>query len=146
MIEGGTASNVIAGRCTIQAEARSIDGERAAETIGAMVDACTWGASEHGCDVDVQVSEMFRGYRMPKDSVPVAAARAALERCGHEVSEVATGGGSDANALRASGFDCVLLANGTVANHTPQESVPSAALTAMLEVCEALVEEAAARC
>ena len=145
-IDGGSASNVVPGRCSIQAEARSIDGERAAETIGAMVDACTWAASQHGCDVDLQVSEMFRGYRMPKDSVPVAAARSALERCGHSVSEVATGGGSDANALRASGFDCVLLANGTEANHTPQERVPAAALTSMLEVCEALVEEAGGAC
>ena len=38
----------------------------------------------------------------------------------------------------------MLLANGTAANHTPQESVPAANLDRMLEVCEAIVEEAAA--
>jgi hypothetical protein len=36
----------------------------------------------------------------------------------------------------------VLLANGTEANHTPQESVPAANLDAMLAVCEAIVAEA----
>jgi tripeptide aminopeptidase len=146
VIEGGTASNVVAGRCRLQAEARSIDPERAAEVIGSMVDACTWGAGEHRCDVDLDVTEMFRGYRMPKGSPAVEAAGVALERCGHTASEVATGGGSDANALRAAGFECVLLANGTEANHTAQESVSAKSLTGMLAVCEALVEEAGARC
>ena len=45
-------------------------GERAAEPAGEMVDACTWAAGEHGCDVDLEVSEMFRGYRMADDSPP----------------------------------------------------------------------------
>jgi len=115
----------------------------AAATVGAMVDACSWAASEHGCDVDVQVTELFRGYRSDGGSIPAQLAMAALERCGHEGRRVATGGGSDANALIASGFDCVLLANGTDANHTPEESVPAAHLDQMLEICEAIVEEAA---
>ena len=50
----------------------------------------------------------------------------ALRRTGHEPELVATGGGSDANALVASGYEAVLLANGTEANHTPQESVTEA--------------------
>ena len=53
VIEGGTASNIVAGHCRILGEARSIDSDRAASTVGAMVDACTWAATEHGCDVDV---------------------------------------------------------------------------------------------
>ena len=146
LIEGGTASNVVAGHCRLLGEARSIDGERAAAVVGEMVDACTWAAGEHGCDLDVEVTEMFRGYRMEKDSPPVLAASAALEKCGHEVKLTATGGGSDANALRAAGFDCVLLANGTEANHTPEESVPARNIVAMYEVCEAIAEEAAAAC
>ena len=59
---------------------------------------------------------------------------------------MATGGGSDANALNAAGFECVLLANGTEANHTPEESVAAERIVQMLAVCEAIVEEAAARC
>ncbi|MGH2987018.1 MAG: hypothetical protein ACRDLO_10070, partial [Solirubrobacterales bacterium] len=66
-----------------------------------------------------------------------------LERCGHEPREVATGGGSDANALVGRGFQCVLLANGTEDNHTSQESVAAARITEMLEVCEAIVKLAA---
>ena len=146
VIEGGSASNVVPGRCVLEGEARSLDEARAGETIGAMVDACAWAASEHGCDVDLEVTEMFRGYRVPRGSELVSIATAALERCGHRPSEVATGGGSDANALVAAGFECVLLANGTEANHTPEESVAAERMTQMLDVCEALVGEAAARC
>ena len=105
-----------------------------------MVDACTWAASEHGCDVDVDVTEIFRGYRQPSSSAAVALARAALERCGIEPREVATGGGSDANALVARGFECVLLANGTEANHTPPRASPRRGSTEMLAVCEAIAE------
>jgi tripeptide aminopeptidase len=143
IIEGGTASNVVPGHCRILGEARSVNGERAAATVGEMVDACTWAAGEHGCDVDAQVSEMFRGYRLDPKSEPVRIASEALRRVGHEPSLVATGGGSDANALVASGYEAVLLANGTEANHTPDELVSAAAILEMLAVCEATIEEAA---
>ncbi|MGA9636395.1 MAG: M20/M25/M40 family metallo-hydrolase [Solirubrobacterales bacterium] len=143
LIEGGTASNVVAGHCRILGEARSVDGGRAAATVGEMVDACTWAAGENGCDVDVQVSEMFRGYRLDPKSDAVAIAYEALRRSGHEPKLVATGGGSDANALIASGYEAVLLANGTQANHTPDESVTEGAIVEMLAVCGAAIGEAA---
>jgi tripeptide aminopeptidase len=143
VIRGGTASNVVAGRCHVDGEARSLDDARVSEVIGSMVDACTWAASEHGCDVDVDVVEMFRAYRVPSSSPALTLARIALERCGHEVREVATGGGSDANALAAKAYECILLANGTDANHTPDESVGASRLVEMLAVCEAIVEQAA---
>jgi len=143
IIEGGTASNVVAGHCRILGEARSVDGVRAAATIGEMVDACTWAAGEQGCDVDAQVIEMFRGYRLDPKSEAVRVGSEALRRTGHEPELVATGGGSDANALVASGYEAVLLANGTEANHTPEESVTERAIAEMLEVCEAAIDEAA---
>ena len=142
LIKGGTSGNVVPGHCGIVAEARSLDAERAAEVAGTLTEACTWGASEHGCDVDVRVHELFRGYRVPPASEALALAGAGLRRAGHEPRRTATGGGSDANALILNGFDCVLLANGTDANHTPQESVSARNLDAMLEVCEGIVAEA----
>jgi tripeptide aminopeptidase len=143
VISGGTASNVVAGECRIDAEARSLDEAKATATTAAIVDACTWAASEGRCDVDVDVIEMFRGYRVPASAEPVRLARSALERTGFQPRETATGGGSDANALIAQGFECVLLANGTEANHTPAESVGAARISEMLGVCEAIAELAA---
>ena len=146
VISGGTASNVVAGECRVDAEARSLDETRAAEVTQAIVDACTWAAGERRCDLDVEIREMFRGYRLRPGSAPAEIAREALRRCGHDPVDTATGGGSDANALCAAGFDAVLLANGTEANHTPQESVAADRITEMLAVCEAIAEGAAGRC
>ncbi len=144
VISGGTSGNVVPGHCAIVAEARSLDAGRAAEVAGALSDACTWGASEHGCDADVRIEELFRGYRIPPSSPALALAEAGLRRAGFEPERTATGGGSDANALIVNGFDCVLLANGTEANHTPDETVSARNLDAMLEVCEGVVSAAAA--
>jgi tripeptide aminopeptidase len=143
VISGGTAGNVVPGHCRIVAEARSHDPDRAAAVAGELSEACAWGASEHGCDVDVGVEELFRGYEIPPSSRSLALAEAGLRSAGFEPRRTATGGGSDANALIIDGFDCVLLANGTADNHTPEESVPAHNLDAMLAVCEGIVEAAA---
>jgi tripeptide aminopeptidase len=142
VIAGGTSGNVVPGHCEIVAESRSLDSGRAAEVAGALSDACAWGASEHGCDADVRIEELFRGYRIAPSSPALALAEAGLRRAGFEPKRTATGGGSDANALIVAGFECVLLANGTEANHTPQEAVSARNLDAMLEVCEGIVVEA----
>ena len=143
VISGGTSGNVVPGHCRIVAEARSLDAGRAAEVAGGLTEACAGGATEHGCDVDVRVQELFRGYSVAPSSPSLALAEGGLRRAGAEPRRTATGGGSDANALLAAGFDCVLLANGTAANHTPQESVSARNLETMLEVCEGILAEAA---
>jgi len=142
VITGGTSGNVVPGHCRITAEARSLGADRAAAVAGELTEACAWGASEHGCDVDVRVEELFRGYELPPASRALGLAEAGLRRAGFEPQRTSTGGGSDANALISAGFDCVLLANGTEANHTPDESVSAGNLDAMLEVCEGIVAEA----
>jgi tripeptide aminopeptidase len=142
LISGGTSGNVVPGHCAIHAEARSLDTERAAEVAGTIADACAWGASEHGCDVDVRIEELFRGYQVPKDSAALGLAEAGLRGAGLEPQRVAIGGGSDANVFRRDGFDCVLLSNGTSDVHTSEERVPAKALEKMLEVCERIVAAA----
>ncbi len=142
VIEGGTSGNVVPGHCRIVAEARSLGADRAAAVAGELSEACAWGAGEHGCDVDVRVEELFRGYEIPASSPALALAEAGLRSAGFEPARTSTGGGSDANALILGGFDCVLLANGTSANHTADESVPLGNLDAMLAVCEGIVAAA----
>jgi tripeptide aminopeptidase len=139
LISGGTSGNVVPGHCFIHAEARSLDLERAAAVAGEISDACAWGAGEYGCDVDVRIEELFRGYEVPASSPALGLAEAALRGAGQEPLRVRIGGGSDANALRLDGFDCVLLANGTDAVHTADEHVSARSLEQMLEVCEGIL-------
>jgi tripeptide aminopeptidase len=134
-IEGGSASlNVVPDRCRIEAEARSLDDARVETVVEEMVDRVHDGANAHECDVDVTVECLFRGYRERGSSPGVLAAEAALRAGGFEPRRIVTGGGSDANVLHAAGLPVVNLANGTRANHQPDESVAAAALEDMLGV------------
>jgi tripeptide aminopeptidase len=144
LIKGGTSGNVVPGHCWIQAEARSRDAARAAEVAGQISDACAWGAGEHGCDVDVRLEELFRGYEVPSSSPALRLAEAGVRAAGVEPVRTAIGGGSDANVFRLDGFDCVLLANGTDLVHTEDEHVPASSLEKMLEICEGIVAAVAA--
>jgi tripeptide aminopeptidase len=144
-IAGGVGStNVVPERCRLMAEARSLDAERVERVVTAMIDALQDGAAAAECDVDVVCEKLFEGYRQKGTAPAVVAAEAALRACGYEPVRVATGGGSDANALVAQGFECVNLANGTEHNHEPTERVSVAALEGMLGVGLALLDTAAA--
>jgi tripeptide aminopeptidase len=145
LIDGGGAStNVVPARCRVEAEVRSLDAARAEAVVAELVDRLHDGANAAECDVDVTVARLFEGYRTRPSAPPVAVAERALRASGYEPRTIVTGGGSDANALRAAGFECVNLANGTERNHEPGERVSVAALEGMLDVTFELIEAAAA--
>jgi tripeptide aminopeptidase len=138
-IEGGTAANVVAERCSVELEARSLDEARAAEVVGELVDRLGEAASEGECDVETSVERLFRGYRLARTTPAVEVAERALAACGIEPVPISTGGGSDANAFIAGGLTVVNVANGTERPHQPDESVSVGALETMLDVTLALV-------
>jgi tripeptide aminopeptidase len=143
-IRGGDgATNVVPDRCTLWAEARSLSEAQADSLISEMVDRCYDAANDPvcDCDVDVSIERMFRGYRHRASAPSVLAAEAALRACGYAPRRIETGGGSDANALIASGLLCTNLANGTERNHELTERVSQAALHGMLDVTFALLDE-----
>jgi tripeptide aminopeptidase len=142
VIAGGTAPNVVAERCTMVLETRSLDDARAGEVVSSVVDALTEAASDADCDVETTVERHFQGYRLSRNSPAVEVAADALRSSGIEPVYISTGGGSDANALIAAGLPVVNLANGTERNHQPDESVTVEALERMLDVTLAIVESA----
>ena len=144
-IDGGSATNIVPDRCRVLGEARSLDAERAERIASELVECLADAANdpECECDLDVSLERQFEGYRVRPSSAEVELAFAALRDCGHEPRPTATGGGSDANALRARGLGVLNLANGTERNHEPGERVATADLEAILDVAIALVERAA---
>ena len=144
-IRGGVGStNVVPERCTLLAEARSLDPSRVEDVVASMVDAVQDAAGHGECDVDLIVEKLFTGYRLRPTVPAVVAAEAALRECGYEPRRIQTGGGSDANVFQAAGFSCVNLANGTERAHQPDERVSQVALHDMLDVAFALLDAAAA--
>ena len=137
-IVGGSAPNVVAERCRLQAEARGVSEQRLAAVVTEIIDRLQEAADGAECDLDVTVQRLFDGYRVAPGSRALAVAERALEACGYRPARVSSGVGSDANALRAKGFECLNLANGTERAHEPGERVSVDALEGMLEVAIAL--------
>lgn len=143
-IHGGSGINVVPDACRVEAEARSLDETKVEAVVAEIVDHLHDGANAAECDVDVTIEALFRGYRVRPSAPQLAAAEAALHSCGYVPKRIASGGGSDANALIAAGFPCLNLANGTERAHQIDERVSVVALEGMLDVALALVSESAA--
>ncbi len=146
VISGGSAVNVVAERCRLEGEVRSLDPARAQAVASELGDRLADAANDPDCecDLDVELERLFDGYRVRPSSPELALAQAALRDCGHEPLQIVTGGGSDANVLRARGLGVVNLANGTERNHEPDERVSLASLEGILDVAFALIERAGA--
>jgi tripeptide aminopeptidase len=142
-IEGGTAANVVAERCKVVLETRSLDDARAGEVVSSMVDALSEAASDAECDVETAVERLFRGYKLARGAPVVEIAAEALRSTGIEPVYINTGGGSDANALIAAGLPVLNVANGTEGNHQPDESVTVDALETTLDLALAIVAASA---
>jgi len=141
-IEGGSAINVIPGRCWLEAETRSLDAARAESVATEIVDHLQDAANAHECDLDVTVERMFEGYRTRARAPQVQLAERALRACGYQPAPIVTGGASDANSFQTAGFACTCLANGTERAHQSDERVSVEALEGMFEVAIALIDEA----
>jgi tripeptide aminopeptidase len=142
VISGGTARNIVPEWCGFEAEVRSHDGARAAELVQEVLDACTFAAAGEDCELETQVEETYRGYRLRRDDEVVRLAIAALAATGLEARFALTGGGADANVFNERGLPCLNLANGMVDIHTPEERIAVVDLERMVDVTLALVDAA----
>jgi len=141
-VGGGTATNVVAERCTVTAEARSRDERALSVQLTAMLDALTWAASECEVDLETRVEKEFTGYRLGEAEPQVRLAMEVLAALGHTPRLVPSGGGSDVNALIRNGFPAVNLCNGMVAPHTPDERIAVTSLEQMLDVTLGIIDAA----
>lgn len=138
-IRGGTAINVVAERCSVELEARSVDEARAAEVASRIVDAFTEAAADGEVDVETIIEEQFRGYQHARTAPPVGLAAAALDARGIEPQFIRTGSAADANVFVNRGLPVVNMANGTQYAHQPNECVTVDALGMMLDVVLELI-------
>jgi len=143
-IEGGEARNVVPSRCLVQAEVRSLDHARCAEEASAMVEAATIAATETGCGVEVEVTELYRAYRVAPSSAAYGLARTALAAAGYPAYEISTGGGADTHVFVERGLDCVNLCSGMEQIHTPHEHIDVDDVEGLVRLTLELVRAAAA--
>ncbi len=143
-ITGGIAANVVPEWCTLVADVRSHDEGKLAEIVQSMQDAVSFAAGVAECEVETKARRGYRAYRFSRDDLVVRLAAEALSRCGSEPRYGLSGGAADANVFNARGLQCLNLANGMAAIHTPEEYIAVADLEAMVEVTLALLDAAIA--
>jgi tripeptide aminopeptidase len=143
LVTGGTALNVVPDRCRVDAEVRAVEQAQVDRYVTEAIDALQDASDTAGCDLDLNVQQMFSGYRLGPREPSVALAGRALRTLGYEPSLRSSGGGADANAFRLKGFACTNLANGTERAHERTERVSFEALEANLDLMLALVDESA---
>jgi tripeptide aminopeptidase len=141
-IAGGTARNIVPDRCTVAAEARSRDERKLADLVQEMVDSFTFAAAVGECEVEIELEEKYRGYRLRPEDPPLLLAFEALSGAGFEPRGIEAGGGADANVFNGRGRPCANLANGMTRIHSAEEHIAVADLEAMVDVTLRLVDAA----
>ena len=144
IIQGGSAVNVVPGRCLVRGEVRSRDEAKLAAQLERMLEAVALAAAETGVDVDVDVHEDYHGYRHAPDALPLRIAAAAVAEMGLEERLIGGGGGSDSNVFNARGLPAVTLGVGFEHVHSPREQITLAHLEQMYHLAHALVRAAGA--
>jgi tripeptide aminopeptidase len=143
-IHGGVATNIVPEACEVAGECRGHDESRLAEVAAGMVDALQCAAAEAGVDVDVDLVDEFRAFKLPADSPVVCLASAAVSATGLEPELQKAGGGSDANVLNAQGIPTVNMAAGMMRVHSAEEYVTVDELERLCRVTLELVAAAGA--
>jgi tripeptide aminopeptidase len=144
-IRGGTATNVIAGRCDMTGECRSLDRPTVEALKAEMNEALRAAAEAAGGSVDVMWKLEYEGFLYSDDSPLVELVADACRSIDIEPSTFRTGGGSDANVLAGKGVPVLALACGMQSVHGTNERLAVADLCALTRICVAAAERIAER-
>ena len=134
-IEGGTATNVIAARCRITGECRSLDRAVVEALKGEMHTALVGAAETAGGSVDIEWALEYEGFNYDEDAALVGLVSRACRDLGISPSTYHTGGGSDANVLAAKGVPALALACGMKGVHSIGEQIAVVDLEALADIC-----------
>ena len=142
-IEGGLVRNGVPERCTLKAECRSLDHEKALAQSRTMREAFEEAASEAGARVEIKETVAYEARSIEEDASVVRAAIDAVRSVGLEpVTKVITGG-TDALILCNRGIDAVVLGTGVRDAHATSEHVAVADLEKASTILQNLLESLA---
>lgn len=122
-IQGGTATNIVPDKVTIEGEARSFNTGMLDSQVKDLETKFKSAVSESGGSVEFKHRLSFSTFNLDSDSPPVRLAVSAAQKLGINYNITYTGGGSDANILNANGIASVGLGTGVYDAHTDRENV-----------------------
>ena len=123
VIEGGTATNVVAGHCRFTAECRSHNPGMLQEQADHMIDCVKHSCKETGASCRWTDRVSYQPFRTSADRPVVERMRQACASAALVFQMVRGGGGSDMNHLSRFGMEGLVLATGMEQVHTCQESL-----------------------
>ena len=122
-IHGGEATNIVADRVVVEAEARSLDEGKLQAQVDHMVEVVKKAGEKYGIDPEITVKESYKPFNISADAEPVKIVEAAAEKVGLEFIVGSTGGGSDTNNYNLNGIPSVNLGVGMEGAHTLNEQI-----------------------
>jgi len=142
VIEGGTASNIVPDEALVRGEARSFSKQKLARQMRHMKQCFLKAAEAAGARAQIETTQWFTTYHIPRTHRLVQAAARAARAVGRRAKILRSGGGSDASVFNKHGIPCPVLGLGFADPHTKEESMDLLELEAvarwMLEIVKAL--------
>ncbi len=143
MIQGGTATNIVAPECTVTLEVRAASDEKCLAHLAHMEMCCIKAIGALGGTYDMETHALYPAYHLDENSLALKKFKAVCNQLDLPFEGVTTGGGSDTNILRSLGYDAVTLANGYYHAHSVHEEIREEALTTLVDLILALAREEA---
>ncbi len=143
-IEGGTALNVIPDMARLAIDVRSTDHAQGLAAVERIQVALETVSAATGCRVETEIANPYIAYQLGTDSKARELAETACAQLGLPFEPIHTRGGSDANAFRVAGLDCINLAHAVVDFHGPEERVAISNLVLMERVTLEMISAACA--
>lgn len=144
VIQGGEATNVVADRVEVLAEARSRNGASLEAQMNHMISCLQEGADTCKATVEIETLRHYSMFRLTEDTPVVRTAMAAARRIGRQPQLHSSGGGSDASIFNERGIPSVVLGIGYRNIHTHDECISEGDLQQTYQFAMALIQEAAA--
>lgn len=139
-ISGGIATNIVAERVEIVAEARSLVNEKLDAQSAHMKECFEQAAHEFGAEAQVDIQRSYAAFKLTETDPVVRQCIAAMQLLGLAPELVSTGGGSDCNIFNARGLSAVDLAIGMTDVHTKDESIKISDMETSARLIEAIIE------
>lgn len=134
LIEGGSATNTIPKRISMQGEVRSFSEKKLKKQIALIRRKFEEEAKKDGLKLKFVANPYCQGYLHRTQSSAVKLVKKAVKKTGLKFGLSKTFGGSDANSYCAKGITVIDLGDGTKHSHTVRETVSVKSLVDLTKV------------
>ena len=123
IIEGGTATNVVAKETFVQGEIRSHNRKTLAATKKAIFEKARKTVAKYNARLTITNDLEYTAFKIPKTQPFLKYMSGVFREFGIEPNLVKTGGGSDANVFHQKGIMAVNISNVMQKVHSPEEFI-----------------------